>query len=67
MVGELADARRHGNKKGAEGKEGREGKEGKALRVKGHDDKVRLSHNRDSAVDADVQVCFIVIFFMFVI
>ncbi|XP_013148042.1 PREDICTED: disks large homolog 5 [Papilio polytes] len=55
MVGELADARRHGNKKGAEGKEGREGKEGKALRVKGHDDKVRLSHNRDSAVDADVQ------------
>ncbi|XP_072944694.1 disks large homolog 5 [Epargyreus clarus] len=48
MVGELADARRHGGKKQGDGKES------KSLRAKSHEDKCRLAA-RDSAVDADVQ------------
>lgn len=50
MVGELADARRHGNKK--------EGKEKRSAMADDDERKDcrRHAHSRDSAVDADVQV-----------
>lgn len=52
MVGELADARRHGNKKSSDGKE--------LKRVMADDDERkdcrRHVHSRDSAVDTDMQV-----------
>lgn len=51
MVGELADVRRHGNKKS-------ENKEKRSTMVEDDDRKDcrRHAHSRDSAVDADVQV-----------
>ncbi|KAL0871516.1 hypothetical protein ABMA27_005232 [Loxostege sticticalis] len=47
MVGELADARRHGGKKA-------ESKESKSSRGD-HDDKCRMLHDADRALDADLQ------------